>query len=51
MITTEERKEDYTPGLKYNQTQSNNWECSNCGRVNQEYVGVCACGNKKSDNK
>lgn len=23
------------------------WKCSRCGRINAEYVGSCACGNKK----
>lgn len=23
------------------------WSCSQCGKVNQEYVGVCACGSRK----
>lgn len=23
------------------------WSCPNCGKVNQEYVGVCACGRRK----
>lgn len=51
MIVLGERIEDHTPGLKYNHQQSNEWKCANCGRFNQEYVGVCACGNKKVDNK
>lgn len=23
------------------------WECPGCGKINQEYVGVCACGERK----
>ncbi len=23
------------------------WTCQSCGKVNQEYVGVCACGSRK----
>lgn len=23
------------------------WSCTQCGKVNQEYVGICACGSRK----
>lgn len=26
---------------------SNEWKCSKCGRVNQNYVGTCGCGQVK----
>lgn len=27
---------------------ANQWKCSKCGRVNEDYVGTCACGNTKT---
>ena len=27
------------------------WTCTKCGKVNQEYVGVCACGGRKPNGK
>lgn len=29
----------------------NEWVCKKCGRANEPYVGTCACGNTKRDNK
>ena len=26
---------------------SKEWRCSNCGRINQNYVGTCGCGKNK----
>lgn len=28
----------------------NEWKCSKCGAVNQNYVGTCGCGQTKSSN-
>ena len=25
------------------------WKCKNCGKINMDYVGTCACGGLKSD--
>ena len=25
----------------------NEWKCKNCGRINQDYVGTCGCGQHK----
>lgn len=27
----------------------NYWKCKNCGKINMDYVGTCACGGLKSD--
>ncbi len=27
--------------------QAGEWKCSNCGRINQNYVGTCGCGTRK----
>ncbi len=27
--------------------QGNEWKCPACGRINQDYVGTCGCGQKK----
>ena len=29
---------------------SNEWKCSKCGAVNQNYVGTCGCGQTKQNN-
>ncbi len=29
-------------------TGTNEWKCSQCGRVNPNYVGTCGCGNSKN---
>lgn len=29
---------------------ANEWKCSKCGAVNQNYVGTCGCGQVKSNN-
>lgn len=29
---------------------SNEWKCRVCGRINRNYVGMCACGNHISEN-
>lgn len=28
----------------------NEWKCSKCGTINQNYVGTCGCGQLKSEN-
>lgn len=28
----------------------NQWKCSNCGRVNDDFVGTCGCGTQKNSN-
>lgn len=27
----------------------NEWKCSSCGRINQNYVGTCGCGQRKPE--
>ena len=27
--------------------QNNEWKCPSCGKINQNYVGTCGCGEKK----
>ncbi len=29
---------------------SNEWKCRVCGRINRNYIGMCACGNHVSEN-
>lgn len=29
----------------------NEWKCKNCGKINSNYVGTCACGNIKAENE
>lgn len=29
---------------------ANEWECSKCGTINQNYVGTCGCGQTKAEN-
>lgn len=29
---------------------ANEWKCSKCGAVNQNYVGTCGCGQTKQNN-
>ncbi len=36
--------------LYKDKVNSNQWKCSKCGRLNENYVGTCACGNTKSQN-
>lgn len=31
------------------QPNPNEWKCPVCGRINQNYVGTCGCGNKKTE--
>ena len=26
---------------------ANEWKCSKCGKINQDYVGTCGCGEKR----
>ncbi len=28
----------------------NEWQCSKCGTINQNYVGTCGCGQTKAEN-
>ena len=28
----------------------NEWKCPNCGKINQNYVGTCGCGERKPAN-
>lgn len=36
-----------TSNKSKNIASSNEWKCPNCGRVNQNYVGTCGCGEVK----
>lgn len=27
--------------------EAGDWKCSNCGKINKEYVGICGCGAEK----
>lgn len=31
--------------------KNDGWECANCGKINAQYVGMCSCGNHKSQNE
>lgn len=33
-----------------NTVPSDSWKCSQCGRVNKNYIGECACGQSKNNN-
>lgn len=41
------RDETINDNRKASINSSKEWCCSNCGRINQNYVGTCGCGETK----
>lgn len=46
-----EHKTNYNSSINYKHDASvplyNEWKCPACGRINQNYVGTCGCGQQK----
>lgn len=42
-ISSVERKDKESDDIAYN----GSWKCSQCGRVNANYIGTCGCGQTK----
>ena len=38
------------PGVPERVAGENEWKCSKCGVINQNYVGTCGCGQSQADN-
>lgn len=43
-------KDQATQNVNQSYAGPNQWKCSKCGRVNDNYVGTCGCGNIKYQN-
>lgn len=48
---TEWAEEGFVIKKEPRMVNENDWVCKKCDRVNESYVGTCACGNTKRDNK
>ncbi len=45
---TQPQAQQYSPPKPQSQSpQANEWQCPKCGRINQNYVGTCGCGEVK----
>lgn len=43
-------EEALKPQQQESYASANQWKCKQCGKVNENYVGTCACGNTKDKN-
>lgn len=47
--SSEPEKDDTTPESDEPQPTENEWKCPTCGKINQNYVGTCGCGQSKPE--
>ena len=46
-----ESKKDKKPEIPEREPLEHEWKCPNCGKINQNYVGTCGCGEAKPNDK
>jgi len=46
-----EEKKSKKPELPEREPLAHEWKCPNCGKINQNYVGTCGCGEAKPNDK
>ena len=50
-VEPEEEKKPKKPEIPEREPEEYEWKCPNCGKINQNYVGTCGCGEKKPNDK